>query len=270
MSMSDKVRSGNLDEIRDWFLRDAGLTEGDPLVITNPRFHDVLLELAVSNGAPIVVVGKSTAPQGIPQIDADNIESSRLITAHLLELGHRDIAFLAPNVPLTVVQDRYLGFTEAMDSMRLQGRWLESDASHGIFSYEGARESIARVVAQDDLPTAIVCFNDEMAFGAIQALTSQGIRVPQDVSVTGCDDLPPARMYSPPLTTIRQDIRQMGQQASRSLLRQIRGHTMPALTLLPVSLVVRQSTAPPAAIDAHTLKERPNGPGHSAEQPDGA
>ncbi len=258
MSMPDRVRSGNKGEIRDWLFRDAGVTEGDPLVITNPRFQDVLLDMAVSDGSPIVVVGKTTAPQGIPQIDADNIESFRLITSHLLELGHRDLAFLSPNVPLTVVQDRYLGFSEAMDSVRSQGRWLECDASHGIFSHEGARARISRAITENHLPTGIVCFNDEMAFGAIQALSSHGIRVPQDVSVTGCDDLPPARMYSPPLTTIRQDIRQMGQHASRSLLRQIRGHTIPALTLLPVSLVVRKSTAPPAATSDPAFREYPN------------
>lgn len=238
------------EDIHSWMIDDARMAEGDPLIITNPLAADSLLGFIVQRRHPCVVIGKCASPLALPQIDPDNLEGARLATAHLIELGHTDIAFLCPPVPHTVVQDRYQGFLEAIQltgGLRVRAWRMETRPSGFAFSYESARQRVHEAILQKQLPTAIVAFNDEMAFGAIQALHAQGMRIPEDISVTGFDDMPPARMYTPPLTTVRQDIRQLGQHAARSLLRQVQGYPGNSLTLLPVSLVIRDSTSPPGA-----------------------
>ena len=242
------LHSADKNQLEEWLINDSGLTKGDPVVITNPRISDTFLEFMTQNSFPCVLVGKYNSATQIPQIDVDNVEGMRMITSYLIDLGHTDIAFLAPDLLHTVVEERHLGFMEAVRQsvpQRISARHFITDNDAFAFSYESARNTVSRMIEQGTLPTAIVCFNDEMAFGAMQALVAKEIRVPEDVSVTGFDDLPPARMYCPPLTTIRQDVRKLGQNAGRILLRQVKGQTVSALTLFSVSLVERSSTGPP-------------------------
>ncbi|MHB1627683.1 MAG: LacI family DNA-binding transcriptional regulator [Bacilli bacterium] len=245
LSMPSFLHSASDSEIKTWLDQSGDLQASEGLILTNPIIHDSLAEFIVRSKLPCVVVGKCPIPLPIPQIDIDNIEGTRLITMHVLALGHTDAAFLGPDVDLTVLQDRLQGFKEAFEQNGTplsRNYWLKTRSTDFAFSFREARTRVLEAIDADTVPSAIVAFNDEMAYGAIQALTSRGLRVPQDVSVAGFDDLPSAMMYSPPLTTIHQDTRHIGRYACRSLLRQLRGETAPSLTVLPVQLVIREST----------------------------
>ena len=116
---------------------------------------------------------------------------------------------------------------------------------HGDFSIESGAVAGERLLARREPPTAVFCFNDEMAMGVIEAARRRGIRVPGDLSVVGFDDIRFARHMDPPLTTIAQPMREIGEGTVRLLLDILNGHTVePVSITLPHRLVVRGSTAP--------------------------
>jgi DNA-binding LacI/PurR family transcriptional regulator len=113
-------------------------------------------------------------------------------------------------------------------------------------SLEGGRDAARTLLAHSPPPTALVCVNDLMAVGALRELRARGLRVPEDVSVTGFDDIQLARYLHPSLTTIRQEKSRLGTEAGRSLLRHVNGEAdVPTVVTLPVELIARGSTAPP-------------------------
>ncbi|MCA1596867.1 MAG: substrate-binding domain-containing protein [Chloroflexi bacterium] len=118
---------------------------------------------------------------------------------------------------------------------------VESD-----FLIEGGYAATSRLLNLSERPTAIFAFNDNMAFGAMQAIKERGLRIPDDMSLVGFDDAQAAHLVSPPLTTVRQPLNEMGRHAAAVLMRLMSGHGGEALRLdLATTLVVRGSTAPP-------------------------
>ncbi len=239
------LHSSTETEIGAWMDQTGALEGSAGLILTNPVVHDYLAEYIVRRELPGIVVGNCPMPAPIPQIDVDNVDGFRVLTAYVLGLGHRDVAYLGPDVDVTVHQDRIQGFREAFAQHGLvlpPAYWIKTEPKDFVSSFRDARTRMLEVIDSGRLPSAIMAFNDEMAYGVIQALTARRIVVPQDVSVTGFDDLPSSAMYSPALTTVHQDTRLIGQHACRALLRQMDGHPSPALTVLPVRLIVREST----------------------------
>jgi LacI family transcriptional regulator len=241
------LHSAKETEIQDWLNRTNVTWGTDGLILTNPTIHDYLADNIMHSNLPTVAVGKCPISSQIPQIDIDNVEGFRILTMHVLSLGHRNVAFLGPDVDLTVHQDRMQGFRDAFTQSGIplpHNWWLKTRPTDFVSSFRDARTRTLEAIDSGELPSCIMAFNDEMAYGVIQALVSRGLRVPQDVSVTGFDDLPSTVMFAPPLTTVRQDMRLIGQYAGRTLLREIQdGRTTPSLIVLPVELVVRDSTA---------------------------
>ena len=112
---------------------------------------------------------------------------------------------------------------------------------------ESGERAAEQLLARADRPTAVFCFNDQMAIGAMDSLRRRGVSIPDEVSVVGFDDIPFARYTVPPLTTVAQPVREIGQETVRLLLAIVRGHTQSAVSvILPHKLIVRESTAPPA------------------------
>jgi LacI family transcriptional regulator len=181
-------------------------------------------------------------------VTADNVAGGRLATDHLLALGHRRLACLAGPAGHRHAQARLQGFREALRSAAAGGGEL---IGHGEFDYASGA-AVARgwcVLPPGARPTGIVCGNDAMAIGALAALAAAGLRVPQDVSVTGYDDLPQAPYTVPPLTTVVQPVGEVAAAAVERLLARVErptGSPRPQHTVFPVRLVVRGSTAPPA------------------------
>jgi LacI family transcriptional regulator len=208
------------------------------------------LQRAVDEGHAVVLV-HSPMPR-VPTVCADNRQGGRLAAQHLLELGHREIGIVSA-LPLDEgMADREGGF---LDGLRDAGRSVDRSAvpvMYGNHQIEGGRKAMGQLLAHTPGLTAIFVLNDLMALGALDAARAAGRRVPGDLSIVGFDDIPYAALANPPLTTVGQPIRQLGEQAADLLLNVIEnGPAMsmapatPPNVLLPNELIVRESTAPP-------------------------
>jgi DNA-binding LacI/PurR family transcriptional regulator len=205
------------------------------VVASRVRILDGLAGLGLR--VPVVVV-ESSGRSDRPSLSIDQYAGARLATEHLISLGHRDIAHVA-------------GPADAMDATeRLRG-WRDAMADHGLVAHRplegdwtpGSGYRIGTLLTRRTTPfTAVFVANDQMALGCIHALGEQGIRVPDDVSVVGFDDIPEAEHFAPPLTTMRQDFRQLGTDILTAVLDVIEDRPVePGLRLTP-TLVVRRST----------------------------
>lgn len=202
------------------------------------------LETLRGSGFPFVVVDPMTAlPRDIPSVSAAHLASARALTAHLIALGHRRIGVVGGPTGWLASQARLAGHAAALAEAGLLPdpalrRDIHADADEGYVA-------AAELLDLPDRPTALVAFNDKAASGALRAAAERGLRVPDDLSVTGFDDLDLARGTVPPLTTVRQPLQEMGRMAVSLLLRLVSGQTVDALHVsLATELVVRGSTGP--------------------------
>jgi DNA-binding LacI/PurR family transcriptional regulator len=200
-----------------------------------------------SAGIPLVILDPLGEPlHDTPSIGATNWNGGLAATRHLLGLGHRRIAVIGGPQTILCSRARLDGYRTAMDAA---GVAIDPELiRHGTFHVEsGIREGRA-LLHLADRPTAIFVGNDLMAFGVYQAARELGLRIPEDLSVVGFDDLPVARWVGPPLTTVRQPLGQMAMAAARLVL-DLAGGQQPAQTRIELAteLVVRESTSAPAA-----------------------
>ena len=181
-----------------------------------------------------------------PSVQSDNAEGARLAIRHLHDLGHRKIAHVTGPKGNVLTGVRRRGMTEERARLGLPAR--EDWIIRGDFSLESGRDAAIKILAMRDRPTAVFCAADMVAFGLIAGLQAGGVRVPQDISVVGFDDIDMSEYYVPALTTIRQDRVRLGRTAAARLLERLSSPATaaPVEELLPVELVVRASTAPPS------------------------
>ncbi len=212
-----------------------------------------LLRRCARDGLPVVLV-QGCVP-GVATVGADNRLGGRLAAEHLLALGHRALGIVGARPLDEAVGEREAGFLEAL---RAAGRPTDRASVPLVFGdhqIEGGRCAMAQLLASHPRVTAVFVLNDLMALGALQAAAAAGRRVPDDLSVVGFDDIPFAELAHPPLTTVAQPVRQLGEQAARLLLHLIEEPAPPASAessqspslVLPTRLVVRASTARVAA-----------------------
>ena len=239
---------------RDLAFSIAGKTDGLVVMARSLPETDIA---ALSRSVPVVVLAGYSAEEGPDFVGADNRSGSREITAHLIEVhGHTDLAFLAGPADSPDSGERFEGFREAL---RQAGLPVPGEpAASGGFTEAGGREAVAALLAGGDLaggdlaggeslaggrtPRAIVCGNDEMAIGALIALRARRLRVPADVAVTGFDDIAAAHHVRPGLTTVRQPMRELGEQSVRVLLGRITDQAAPRQSvMLPTRTVIRRS-----------------------------
>ncbi|MCW2293997.1 LacI family repressor for deo operon, udp, cdd, tsx, nupC, and nupG [Pseudomonas sp. BIGb0408] len=177
-----------------------------------------------------------------PTVSLNNRGAARTMTEHLLGLGHRRIGLIQgpPDSPLT--RERFAGYREALDAAGIGlDPALLQDGNYDCQSGHAAAAHLLQVGAR---PTAIFCENDEMAMGAIRCIRQAGLRIPEDISVAGFDDISFAAFCDPPLTTIAQPAEAFGQHAVAMLLALLEGKSITEHHLiLPFELVVRSSTA---------------------------
>lgn len=182
------------------------------------------------------------------RVSIDNCAAGYEITNHLIGLGHRNIAIIKGPEGYVASALRFEGFAAAMRDHGLKVR--ESDITTGNFDVQSGYLSARELLRQQIRPTAIFASNDEMAAGALAAAQELKISVPERLSVAGFDDAPIAQSVWPKLTTIRQPLRKMGEQAVELLERHIRSlesHSaveIPPSKLLDFELIVRESTGP--------------------------
>ncbi|WP_454048914.1 LacI family DNA-binding transcriptional regulator [Cellulomonas sp. Marseille-Q8402] len=218
----------------------------DGAIVLGVLAHEVA-ELRRLSDVPMVLVD-ATGHDAIAAVGVDDVAGGRLAGAHLAGLGHRRMAFVGPDATIGgVVEDRYRGWRSALAEHDVPDEVVLRTTTS---SFEAGLDAAARLLAAPELPTAVFCTADILAVGLLKGLLGAGVRVPEDVSVIGFDDLPECRHLTPALTTVRQDVRAKGRSAVE-LLTQVLGEDAAAApatarrTTLPVELVERETVAPP-------------------------
>ncbi len=215
----------------------------DGIVVTASRVGALYTPLLEEMGVPIVLVNNQHPGEFVHSIIIDNVVGSRLVTDYLIGLGHRKIGYLGDRFGYQSDTERFAGYREALDRHGLP--FLPEFFVEGDGKAEGGLAGAEELLSRPEPPTAIVCYNDMTAMGALRAAYRRGVRVPADLSVTGFDDLAIASFFTPPLTTVRQPMRQMGRLATETLLSLMAHRAAGATVRVPAELVVRESTAPP-------------------------
>ncbi|MDP2490449.1 DNA-binding transcriptional regulator CytR [Vibrio splendidus] len=194
---------------------------------------------------PPMVMACEFAPElELPTVHIDNLTSAFEAVNYLAQLGHKRIAQISGPTTATLCKFRQQGYQQAL---RRAGVSMNPGYSTvGDFTFEAGAQAVRQLLALPEQPTAIFCHNDAMAIGAIQEAKKLGLRVPQDLSIVGFDDIQFAQYCDPPLTTISQPRYEIGRQAMLMMLDLLKGNDVQAGSrLLEAKLVVRGSTAPP-------------------------
>ncbi len=216
----------------------------DGLVVWAPEMGPTDIIDLVSGSTPVLLVNRHENDIESDCVDFDNYGGMTKVVDYLLDLGHRDIAFIAGPPAAVDAKARLQAFRETLQKRSITHR---SDLEFsGRFTIEDGFQAAQRILEMERRPTAIVASNDQSAFGALRALREAGVDVPGDISVTGFDDVPSASFFSPPLTTARVPVRRMGEVVIDTLLDRLVEHrTSFERRTLEVDLIVRQSAAPP-------------------------
>ncbi len=194
--------------------------------------------------APIVAVDPAGTPAlDIPTVGATNWAGGLSATEHLVGLGHRRIGLIAGPRRLLCSRARMDGYRAGLESAGIGVD--DALVRPGDFYHESGFKGATALLDLPEPPTAIFASSDQMAFGVFEAVRQRGLRVPDDISVVGFDDLPEARWASPPLTTVRQPLAEMGVVAARTVLALAQGQDLDSRRVeLATELVTRVSTAP--------------------------
>ena len=193
--------------------------------------------------APIVNGCEFSPGLGVPSVHIDNAKAAAEAMDHLYRLGHRRIAVITGPLVSPLSRDRLRGATARAKAERAE---RDLTIMQGDFSIASGSAAAEKLLLRADPPSAIFCFNDEMAIGVIDTAKRLRKTVPRDLSVMGFDDIRFARYTDPPLTTIAQPMREIGEGTVRLLLEILRGNAIsPVSVTLPHTLMVRGSTAPP-------------------------
>lgn len=198
--------------------------------------------LMPTTSIPVVAIDPHTGPGGPSTIDSDNVGGARVATQHLIDLGHRRIAHIGGRSDLASAQLRESGYRESLAKagIAFDPTLVRDGGYEATLTAEVAREFLAR----PDRPSAVFAANDISALGVVKVAHELGLRVPEDLSVIGFDDIPEAASSTPPLTTMAQPLHDLGAQALQMLVELLAGGDVPEHVQLPAELVVRASTGP--------------------------
>jgi LacI family transcriptional regulator len=199
-------------------------------------------------GIPLVVIDPAnTPPPDIPSVGATNWAGGFAATEHLLSLGHRRIAAITGPADMLCSLARLDGYRSGLERAGIAVD--QALIRYGDFHHEGGFTRAAELLELADRPTAIFAGSDQQAFGVYEAARQRGLRIPGDLSVVGFDELPVSRWASPPLTTVRQPLAEMGSAAAQMLGQIMDGAALRSTRVeLSTELIIRDSTA--------ALKER--------------
>lgn len=228
------------------YLRLLARNHVDGLVfVTNHPDTDELAELISATGK-VVVVDEDVSGASVPKLFCDNEQGGRLAGEHLAGYGHERVLYVGGPAEMLSTQRRFLGLEAALRTHC--GSEPSIMRYCGNYTAEFGREAALRFLSEGRPATAIFASSDEIAIGMIEVLRAQGVRIPQDVSMIGFDDVGPLHLFDPPLTAIRQPVRAIGQRALSLLAETNWEQETPAHPeeLLPVEIVVRSSVAPPS------------------------
>lgn len=216
----------------------------DGVLVLLPSFNDRYLETIDQQRFPCVLVNFEARTMHVPVVAVENRIGSRIAVEHLIALGHRRIGFIAGTAGTGQSAERQKGYVEALAGAGIG--FDEALCVQGAFTQTSGYSATEQLLAMSEPPTAIFAANDEMAFGAIDAVSSKGLRVPADISVIGFDDITVSQNYAPALTTMRQPREELGRVATEMLINILEATVSapePAHVVLASELIVRESTA---------------------------
>jgi DNA-binding LacI/PurR family transcriptional regulator len=218
----------------------------DGALICSSQLNAADLDGLEQFGVPLVLINNDVPGDFAHRLSHDDVWGGRLVTRHLLDLGHRRIAYLGNAASGRTSQERLAGYLAEMQAHHLDAlpNW-QLLAPNG--RPDGGRQGAEAFLALSPAPTALFCFNDMLALGVLQRFKQAGRAVPSDVSVAGFDDVFVAEYADPPLTTLAQPKRQLGAEAATLMLSLLAGPApdRPRAITIRGELRVRASTAPP-------------------------
>lgn len=228
--------------------------EADGLIFLGhrlPKAAAALVRSRPSRTAPVVNGCEFSPSLGVPSVHIDNAKAAFEVVDHLCQLGHRRIGVVTGPMASPLSRDRLKG---VMARASRPGAKITITTAGGDFSIESGIAAAEQLLGGARPPTAIFCFNDEMAIGVLHTARQHNLRVPDDLSVAGFDDIRFAQFSDPALTTVRQPMRELGEATVRLLLDILRGNVKDAVSVtLPHALIVRASTGAPRAHAALSL-----------------
>ena len=209
----------------------------DGIIVLNGRLTDKALK-AYAKSLPIVVTGRKLTAPGLVGLYFDNVEGARLATKHLIDLGHRQIAFITGDPKHPDAVDRLQGYRKALEAAGI--RFDTALVAEGGFFEASGLQALGDLMASRKRFTAIFAANDQMAVGAALGLSRHSLRVPEDVSLIGYDDLSSSLYSNPPLSSVHQSAYELGQLASGVLMQLLAGQK-PEFEVPAPRLVSRES-----------------------------
>lgn len=229
--------SGGSPQREEGYLGEFLSRKADGIILITPRVPlEQVTDLA--KRLPLVLINEPRAPKGVASVGIDDYAALGELTDQMLAMGHRSIAYLAGDERAGIAARRRAGFLDAMSRHGLTGAVISAGATmqHG-------REAMSRLLEGGEKPSCVLCYNDEVALGAMVYAMEKGVDIPQDISFCGFDDIPTASLPWPSLTTVHQPTYEVGAQAARLLLSLIGGAPPPPEPVhLAHSLRIRQSS----------------------------
>jgi LacI family transcriptional regulator, repressor for deo operon, udp, cdd, tsx, nupC, and nupG len=222
----------------------------DGVILCSPNLTAEQNQQLRAYNIPLVAINNQGIEDFQYSISHDDIDGGRQACQHLIGLGHVRIAYLGDNTSGRTTRDRLLGYQQVMEEHGLQAR---REYIHGVMGNSATDGFVGTeyFLQLEQIPSAIICYNDMVAVGILKGLRQAGVRVPVDISVTGFDNILYSNFTQPALTTIDQPKRFLGAEAAQMMLSQLMPNSVPPLTSpfakkLKGVLLIRESTAPPA------------------------
>lgn len=201
----------------------------------------------IGNDLPMVIIGdfanKVGQTENWDHVISNNLESAQAIVEYLIQLGHRQIAFIKGSEDTPSSEKRLEGYFKALEVSGIPIK--EEMIVQGDYTREGGRMGMRSLLDLPEVPTSIFCANDLSALGALEVALKKGFRVPEDISIVGFDDIAEAAYASPSLTTVRLPPDIVGTIAAENLITRLKGREKQEIVHIEGSLIVRESTAPP-------------------------
>ena len=231
--------TGNDINIEHEYLKALYEKHADGLVLLTARMDRNTIESLIEK-YPVVLACEYLEDSSVPTVSIDNISAARKITEHLIKLGHKRVAHITGPMKVILSRDRLKGYKQAMKAYGLEIDPLL--ITEGDFYYETGYDLMLKLMSINNPATAIFAANDEMAIGAIKAIQSQGLKVPEDIAIVGFDNIKMSAIFSPSLTTIGQPMYKIGEKAMNLLLDLIRGKKLRKNQfVLDDKLIIRES-----------------------------
>jgi len=233
--LSDSATSRSIEALIDQSL--------DGVIFTTASIDSPAVELLIARSVPTVLAIRSAGRDDVDVIESDNVVAGAEAARHLIDLGHRDIGFILGPTTTSTARDRLAGGRQAMAAAGVQ--FDDSAVVWSDYTHQAGYSGTVALLSRKRPPTAIVCGNDVVAIGALDACAKQGVDVPGRVSIIGFDDVPMASWAMIALTTVRQEIGDIGTLAARRIAARIeKGESLPiSHDVLPTNVVVRRTTA---------------------------